>query len=85
MNDLEPATPSPEGSNLPAEYQEKPSAYFCRRLSQMTSLTPAQKNYLEAILASLRVTESQAECEVAEQMLARLTLLSTSAPIPAPR
>lgn len=74
VSTLLPAISAPEGDNLPAVYQERPLAYFCRRLGHITTLNLAQMNYLAAIMASLRVTESRAECEVAEQMLARLKL-----------
>ena len=75
MQDLLPAIPAPPGANLPAEYEEKPSTYFIRRLAQLESLSPAQKKYLLALVAGLRVTESRAEVEVAQRMVDRLPVL----------
>lgn len=54
---------------LPAEYVEKPSTYLAERLAKLVMLTPPQKQYLQAVLAGLRVTESPEECAELERML----------------
>ena len=74
MMELLPAIPAPSGANLPVEYQENPPAYLCSRLTQLASISGAQKEYLTAVLAALRVTESGAECEVVQRLLNRLPL-----------
>lgn len=59
-------------SNLPAEYQDRPAAYLARRLQSMGPITSAQRTYLKAILAALRVTESRQECDLLEGLLQQL-------------
>lgn len=54
---------------LPAEYVEKPSAYLAERLAKVAILNPLQKQYLQAVLAGLRVTETPFECDQLERLL----------------
>lgn len=56
-------------TNLPAEYQERPTSYLAQKLSRLRMVTPAQRAYLQAVLAGLRVTESRQECDGLEHLL----------------
>ena len=63
-------------SYLPAEYEETPCTYLARRLSELRSLTAPQKQYLRAVLAGVRVTESRLLCDQLESQLDRIPVLN---------
>lgn len=61
---------------LPAEYTETPCLYLGRRLSELKTLTAAQRQYLRAVLAGLRVTESPLLCDQLERQLDLIPVLN---------